>query len=164
MVGLEQSGHDMCRLWALLGQGKGTSRTSPGHCTGYMAAGLSPTHCLQLSGTPSPAPLQEPPPTLPSHCCRCVGSRNLITEQQGAQQTWGQGCLQASLLWVLSDGTAHTSLAPSCAQRSSAMGLDRHRPCSAESMASTLPSLSQPTPQAVVIKDMQHINKNSWDF
>lgn len=120
--------------------------------------------CSSVALPAQPHTLQEPSPTLPSHCCRCVGSRNLITEQQGAQQSWGQGCLQASLLWALSDGTAHTFLAPNHAQRSSALGLDRHRPCSAESMASTLPSFSQPTPQAVDIKDMQHINKNSWNF
>lgn len=56
------------------------------------------------------------------------------------------------------------SLAPSYAQRSSVIGLHRHRARSAESVPCTLLSLSQPTRQAGDIEDMQYINKNSWNL
>lgn len=80
------------------GMRRGCSRTSPGHCKGYTAGGLSLIHLPHLGGTPSSAPPTtgcQLPPTVPSQtCCTCVVSRKVVIEQQSAQQPWGQGCLQ----------------------------------------------------------------------
>lgn len=120
---------------------------------------LSPTHMRS-----------QLPPALPSQaCCRCVVSRKLIIEQQGvlgarlpAGQTGPQqGRWQRPVCYA--DGTEHTCAWPQAMPRK-ALPLDRHRPHSAKSVPSTLPSLSQPTRQAVHIKNMQHINKISWNL
>lgn len=90
----------MCRLWALLGQVKGMqqdiTRTLQGlHCRWAHPHTLTPARWhSQLS--PTHTPRSQLPPVLPSQaCCRCVLSTKVITEQQGAQQTWGQDCLHS---------------------------------------------------------------------
>lgn len=114
----------MCRLWALLGHAKGMqqdiTRTLQGlhgrwaHSYTLTPARwhsqLSPTHILR----------SQLPPTPPSQaCCRCVVSRKVITEQQGAQQTWGQDCLH---------GEQHLSKGGDTGQFVMLMGQSTHMP------------------------------------
>lgn len=110
---------------------------------------------------------KEPATPNPSSqaCCSCVVSRKRVIEQQGVlgarlaagQAGPQQGRWQRPVCYA--DGTEHTRPWPH-ALPWGWTGTDLAQ----QRAPSTLPSLSQPTQQAVDIKDMQHINKNSWNL
>lgn len=124
MFRLEHSGCYTCRLWALLGHMKGTqqdiTRTLQGlHCRWAHPHTLTPARWHpQLS--PTHTPRCQFPPSLPCQaCCRCVVSGKVVIEQQGAQQPWGQGCLQ---------GEQHPGRGGGTAQCVTLMGQSTHVP------------------------------------
>lgn len=156
MFGLEQSGHFRCRLWALLGHSAaGHHQTLQGlHRRWAHPHTLTPAQPHTHSEEPA-----TPNPSLPSLLQVC-GEQKTDHRAARCPADLGQGCLQGEQRLGCGGGTAQFVLLMGQSTHVPGPQLCPEKLChwtgqaqtslsSAESAPITLPSLSQPTRQAV---------------